>query len=120
MILVREKESGTVKSRLRPFSPQTTAGRTGGSAEVLELKCHNKWLAVNLAGCVHVYSLEGLSRGNSKAALLLVANQKEREKENAHYFYISDNFLLTVSNSKATLYDFWKYKMVSNVKDFIL
>jgi len=119
MILIREKESGNVMSRVKPFSPQTR-GRSGEREEVLELKCHNRWLAVNLSGCVHVYSLELLSRGNSAGALVLVANQEERERENVHYFYISDNFLLTVSNSKVTLYDFWKYKMVSNVKDFIL
>ena len=118
MILIREKESGAVISKVRPYSPETA--RTAGSREVSELKCHNKWLALSLAGCVHVYSLEVLSRGNSAGALMLVANQEEREKENVHYFYISDNFLLTVSNSKVTLYDFWKYKMVSNVKDFIL
>ena len=118
MILIREKESGAVVSRVRPYSPQTAG--TAGSREVSELKCHNKWLALSLAGCVHVYSLEVLSRGNSAGALMLVANQEEREKENVHYFYISDNFLLTVSQSKITLYDFWKYKIVSNVKDFIL
>ena len=115
MILIREKESGAVVSRVRPYSPYRPY-----SPEVSELKCHNKWLALSLAGCVHVYSLEVLSRGNSAGALMLVANQEEREKENVHYFYISDNFLLTVSQSKITLYDFWKYKIVSNVKDFIL
>ena len=124
MILIREKESGSVVTRLRPYSPQTggrSAGGAGGEGqEVVELRCHNKWLAVNLAGCVHVYSLDLLSKNNSAGALLLVANQEEREKENVHYFYISDNFLLTVSHTKVTLYDFWKYKMVSNVKDFIL
>ena len=121
MILIREKESGSVVTRLRPYSPQP-GGRSGGGEgqEVVELRCHNKWLAVNLAGCVHVYSLDLLSKNNSAGALMLVANQEEREKENVHYFYISDNFLLTVSQSKIPLYDFWKYKIVSNVKDFIL
>ena len=124
MILIREKESGSVVSRVRPYSPRSwedlAGGRSVGSQEILQLKCHNKWLAVNLAGCVHVYSLELLARGNSAGALLLVANQEDRDQENVHYFYISDNFLLTVSQSKITLYDFWKYKIVSNVKDFIL
>ena len=115
MILIREKESGSVMSRVRPHSPHTT-GRT----EVEDLRCHNKWLAVSLAGSVHVYSLDLLARGNSAGALLLVANQEQAEKGNVDYFYISDNFLLTVSQTKVTLYDFWKYKMVSNVKDFIL
>ena len=67
-----------------------------------------------------MYSLDVMARGNSAGALLLLANKERRDKENVHYFYISDNFLLTVSNSTITLYDFWRYKIVSSVKDFIL
>ena len=115
MILVRDKETRSVVSRLRLFSPLTEV-----EGEVVSLRCHNKWLAVNLSGCVHVYSLDVLARGNSAGALLLVANQEERKTENVHYFYISDNFLLTVSNSTITLYDFWRYNIVSKVTDFIL
>ena len=92
----------------------------GVDKEVVEVKCHNRWLALNLSGCVYVYSLEVLARGNNAGALLLVANKESRDEEDVDYFYISDNFLLTVSNSKITLYDFWKYKIVSNVKEFIL
>ena len=116
MILIRDRRTREVLSKVRPYT-----GLVGDQhREIRAIKSDNKRLAVNLDGCVSVYSLELLVRGNNGGALLLTANQQDRDQQNVHYFYISHNFLLTVSNSTITLYDFWKYKMVSRVKDFIL
>ena len=48
MILIRDRRTKEVLARVRPHTGLVSAE----VLEVTELKCHNKWLAVNLCLCV--------------------------------------------------------------------
>lgn len=77
-------------------------------------------LAVLTGERVFVYSTEKLARGNHGGALLL-SQCKEMSPTDppVHFMLLWENVLLTVNGCNITMYDFWRFDLTSDRKDFL-
>ena len=109
-LIIKDKNTQEIKHKFQPTLRKPI--------DNLDYSCGR--LAVLTGGRVFVYSAEKLAKGNHGGALLL-SQYKEMKPADppVHFMFLSENVLLTVNGCSITMYDFWRFDLTSNTKDFL-
>jgi len=109
-LIIRDNDTQEIKHKFQSFLRKPI--------DSLKYCCGR--LAVLTGGRVFVYSAEKLVKGNHGGALLLSQERELKPSEPpVHFMFLSENILLTVNGCKITMYDFWRFDLISATKDFI-